>query len=119
MLFPKAIDSDEITAFERERDRLSLIRRLFRRDGAAIAALGDDLAFLEHQQFQYRQFSHRKIQRLIIARSLVELHGGKIWVESDGYDEKRLSGSSFYGACSLTGQSAGWPAAGAGPLSQR
>ncbi|MCS7286801.1 MAG: beta-phosphoglucomutase family hydrolase [Anaerolineae bacterium] len=33
---------------------------------------------------------------LTIARGIVEAHGGKIWAESPGYDEKRLPGSSFH-----------------------
>lgn len=33
---------------------------------------------------------------LAIARGVVEAHGGKIWVESEGYDEKKLPGSRFF-----------------------
>jgi len=33
---------------------------------------------------------------LAIARGVVRAHGGKIWVESAGYDETRFPGSTFY-----------------------
>lgn len=33
---------------------------------------------------------------LPIARGIIEAHGGKIWVESDGYDEESLQGSKFH-----------------------
>jgi signal transduction histidine kinase len=33
---------------------------------------------------------------LAIARGIVEAHGGSIWAESPGYDEKRLPGSMFH-----------------------
>ncbi len=33
---------------------------------------------------------------LAIARGIVEAHGGKIWVESSGYDEEICPGSTFY-----------------------
>ncbi len=33
---------------------------------------------------------------LPIARGIIEAHGGKIWVESEGYDEEALQGSLFH-----------------------
>ncbi len=33
---------------------------------------------------------------LTVARGIIENHGGKIWVESEGYDEERLPGSTFH-----------------------
>lgn len=33
---------------------------------------------------------------LAIAQGVVEAHGGKIWVESEGYDETKLPGSAFH-----------------------
>lgn len=33
---------------------------------------------------------------LPIARGILEAHGGSIWVESDGYDEKKCPGSTFH-----------------------
>ncbi|HID88648.1 MAG TPA: hybrid sensor histidine kinase/response regulator [Anaerolineae bacterium] len=39
---------------------------------------------------------------LTVARGIIEAHGGKIWVESDGYDEERLPGSTFHILLPLT-----------------
>ena len=33
---------------------------------------------------------------LSITRGIIEAHGGTIWVESDGYDEKKCPGSTFH-----------------------
>ena len=31
-----------------------------------------------------------------VTRGIIEAHGGTIWVESEGYDEVKLSGSTFH-----------------------
>jgi len=33
---------------------------------------------------------------LAIAKGVIEAHGGKIWVESQGHDEEHFPGSTFY-----------------------
>jgi signal transduction histidine kinase len=33
---------------------------------------------------------------LHIAKGIIESHGGAIWVESEGYDEKKCPGSTFH-----------------------
>jgi signal transduction histidine kinase len=33
---------------------------------------------------------------LTVARGIIEAHGGKVWVESEGYDEEKLPGSTFH-----------------------
>jgi len=43
---------------------------------------------------------------LPIARGIIEAHGGRIWVESNGYDEESLPGSTFYIVLPVNGQTA-------------
>jgi signal transduction histidine kinase len=33
---------------------------------------------------------------LTVTRGIIEAHGGRVWAESEGYDEERLPGSSFH-----------------------
>jgi signal transduction histidine kinase len=33
---------------------------------------------------------------LTVTRGIIEAHGGRIWAESEGYDEERLPGSTFH-----------------------
>ena len=33
---------------------------------------------------------------LPVTKGIIEAHGGKVWVESEGYDEERLPGSTFH-----------------------
>ena len=42
---------------------------------------------------------------LAIARGIIEAHGGKIWVESPGYDEETCPGSDFHVILPLTARS--------------
>ncbi|MFZ6026855.1 MAG: ATP-binding protein [Chloroflexota bacterium] len=41
---------------------------------------------------------------LAIVRGLVEAHGGRVWVESPGFDEETFPGSSFYVRLPIAGQ---------------
>ncbi len=44
---------------------------------------------------------------LVICKEIVRAHGGKIWVESRGYDEGSLPGSTFFMALPLKSRQAG------------
>lgn len=33
---------------------------------------------------------------LTVTKGIIETHGGKVWVESEGYDEEKLPGSTFH-----------------------
>lgn len=46
---------------------------------------------------------------LTVARGIIESHGGRIWVESAGYDEKQLPGSTFHILLPLRGSSSALP----------
>ena len=46
---------------------------------------------------------------LTVARGIIETHGGRIWVESEGYDEERLPGSTFHILLPLRGSSSALP----------
>jgi signal transduction histidine kinase len=43
---------------------------------------------------------------LPIARGIIEAHGGRIWVESKGYDEEAMPVSTFYIVLPVNGQAA-------------
>ena len=44
---------------------------------------------------------------LPIARGIIEAHGGKVWVESDGHDEETFPGSTFYVLLPVDGPTSG------------
>ncbi|MBV6467900.1 MAG: hypothetical protein PGMFKBFP_03273 [Anaerolineales bacterium] len=44
---------------------------------------------------------------LALSKGIVEAHGGRIWVESEGYDEAQLPGSRFHVLLPLTKQEDG------------
>ncbi len=44
---------------------------------------------------------------LALSKGIVEAHGGRIWVESEGYDEERLPGSQFHVLLPLSRQGDG------------
>ena len=48
---------DRIASFKRNGDGLGLIRRLFRRDGAAVLALGDDVGDFDVRVFEHEAFA--------------------------------------------------------------
>ena len=39
---------------------------------------------------------------LALSKGILEAHGGRIWVESEGYDEKKFPGSKFHVVIPLT-----------------
>jgi len=47
---------------------------------------------------------------LAIAQGIIEAHGGRIWVESQGYDETRCPGSEFHVVLPLQAAAAEPPA---------
>ncbi len=53
---------------------------------------------------------------LTVAKGLIEAHGGRIWVESEGRDEERLPGSTFHILLPLPEQDAQDQDRAAGPL---
>src|SRR5690606_24716000 len=62
-----AVDGDEIAALEAKRNGLRLIRGFFRRDGAAIATLGDDLRHFDIRIFERQAFA-RRVQQVRVDR---------------------------------------------------
>lgn len=46
---------------------------------------------------------------LVIARGIIEAHGGKIWAESQGHDEENFPGSTFYISLPIERESDGKP----------
>jgi len=53
---------------------------------------------------------------LAIARGIIEAHGGRIWVESQGYDETRCPGSEFHVVLPLQAAPAAEPPASTSPF---
>jgi signal transduction histidine kinase len=73
--------------------------------GIGIAPQSQELIFMKfYQTGQLALHSTSKTQfkgggpglGLAIARGIVEAHGGKLWVESPGFDEETCPGSKFY-----------------------
>jgi signal transduction histidine kinase len=56
---------------------------------------------------------------LALSKGILEAHGGRIWVESPGYDEARLPGSRFHVLLPLSSPQEGGPAAPGNPAKMR
>ncbi len=108
-------------------DKKAAIEIVLADSGIGIAADQQDLIFTKfYQTGEIKLHSTSRTQfkgggpglGLAIARGIIQAHGGKLWVESPGYDETHLPGSTFHVLLPITvttpGRGGGRPAVSPG-----